>query len=102
MIGKSFEDETEREMLKVMKVNVMGPLYLTKLVLPAMREAGKGHIINISSLAGLIGGPLIVDYCTSKFAVRGFTHALLAELDHLQIKGVKVTSIHPHITKTGR
>lgn len=100
VMGKSFEEETEAQMLKVIKVNVMGPMYLQKLVYNEMRE-NDGHIVNISSLAGIVAGPLIVDYCVSKYAVRGLTQATLCELDYIGNTNVKVTSFHPHITKTG-
>lgn len=101
VMGKSFEDETEQQIQKVIKVNVLGVMYLQKLVFKEMTE-NYGHIINISSLAGIVAGPLIVDYCVSKYAIRGLSQATLCELSYLNLhKNVKVTSVHPHITKTG-
>lgn len=100
VVGKSFEDEPEGLMEKVIKVNVLGVMYLQKLVYKEMLE-NYGHVVNISSLAGIVAGPLISDYCCSKYAVRGLTQAMLSEMSYLGIKNVKFTSIHPHITKTG-
>ena len=88
-------------MLKLMKVNLLGPMYLSKLVLPAMREAGKGHIVNISSLAGIVAGSNMASYAASKFGIRGHTQSLQAEFDLIGERNVKLTSVHPHITKTG-
>lgn len=100
VMGKSFEEETEGQMEKVIKVNVLGVMYLQKLVFKEMLD-NYGHIINISSLAGIVAGPLLADYCCSKYAVRGLTQAMLSEVDYLGKKNVKFTSVHPHITKTG-
>jgi len=66
VMGKSFEEETEAQMLKVIKVNVMGPMYLQKLVYNEMRE-NDGHIVNISSLAGIVAGKLIRKLTLLKF-----------------------------------
>jgi len=100
VMGKTFGDLTEGQLKKTMDVNVMGLLYLQKLVYPEMVQ-NNGHIINISSLAGLLAGPMIVDYATSKFAVTGMSQGLNMEMSYLGIKNVKVTSVHPHVTKTG-
>ena len=100
VIGKSFEETTPAQMEKVIKVNVLGVMYLQKMVYKEMKD-NSGHIVNISSLAGIVAGPLIADYCCSKYAVRGLTQAMIAEVDYLGIDNVKFTSVHPHITKTG-
>jgi len=100
VIGKSFEEESVQLMEKVIKVNVLGVIYLQKLVFKEMLE-NYGHIINISSLAGIVAGPLLSDYCCSKFAVRGLSQAMLSEMDFLGKSNVKFTTVHPHITKTG-
>lgn len=55
-------------------------LQTTKAFLPSMIEDNKGHIVSIASLAGHIGVPSLVDYCTSKFAAVGFEEALHMEL----------------------
>jgi len=100
VMGKSFEEETTGQMEKVIKVNVLGVMYLQKLVFKDMLD-NYGHIVNISSLAGIVAGPLLADYCCSKYAVRGLTQAMQSEVDFLGKNNVKFTSVHPHITKTG-
>nr|XP_050860194.1 estradiol 17-beta-dehydrogenase 11-like isoform X2 [Vespula vulgaris] len=66
---------------RVMEVNIMSQMWTVKAFLPAMIKSNKGHIVNISSLGGLMGCPVIVDYCSSKYAVVGFSEALQMELD---------------------
>ncbi|MCC6648621.1 MAG: SDR family NAD(P)-dependent oxidoreductase [Polyangiaceae bacterium] len=76
----------------VVGINFWGVVYGSKLFLPRLVEQGEGHIVNISSVFGLIGLPTQSAYCATKFAVRGFTEALRAELVGT---GVGVTSVHP-------
>nr|KAF7411036.1 hypothetical protein H0235_013643 [Vespula pensylvanica] len=66
-----------------------------KAFLPAMIKSNKGHIVNISSLVGLMGCPVIVDYCSSKYAVIGFSEALQMELDSTGIPAAKYSGILP-------
>lgn len=76
---------------KIFNVNFWGVVRLSKAYLPQLLDT-KGGIINISSLFGFIGYPGQAHYCASKFAVRGFSEAIAAELEE---KGVRVTSVHP-------
>ena len=76
---------------KVMDVNFWGVVRMSKAFLPQLKET-KGGLVNISSVFGLIGFPGQVEYCASKFAVRGFSESLAQEVAEL---GVCVTSIHP-------
>lgn len=73
---KTTEHATEEEINWVMDVNFNGVVRCTKAVLPHMREAGAGHIINITSVGGLVGQPFNEFYCAAKFAVEGYTEAL--------------------------
>lgn len=77
---------------KVMQINFFGVLYGTLAFLPQLISTGKGHIVNVSSIFGLVGTPNHSDYCASKFAVRGFSEALICELQHTHIK---VHLLHP-------
>lgn len=77
--------------------NVNGIFFCTRLVLPAMKASGKGHIVNISSVAGTTGIPGMAGYCATKYAVRGLSHALFKEV---RKHGVKVTCIYPGSVKT--
>jgi short-subunit dehydrogenase len=100
VMGKSFAEETDKQMEKVIKVNVLGVMYLQKMVYKEMLD-NYGHIVNISSLAGILAAPLLADYCCSKYAVRGLTQSMLSEMEFLGVKNVKFTSVHPHVIKTG-
>jgi len=78
-------------------INVKGLMYGSKLASESMSKSGRGHIINIASLAGIAPIPGIAIYSASKFAVRGFTLALAQEL---KPKGVNVTVICPDAIET--
>ncbi|MDA3907951.1 MAG: SDR family oxidoreductase [Sulfurimonas sp.] len=73
------EDGTDEEMFKQFDVNVFGLLKVTRAVLPYMREAKDGVIINISSFLGKIGLPLLAHYNASKYAVEGIVDSLRFE-----------------------
>lgn len=74
--ARSLEQADEREIQNIFDVNFMGVMRCTKSVMPYMREAGEGHVINISSVGGLVGQPFNEIYCAAKFAVEGFTESL--------------------------
>lgn len=74
--AKTLEQSTLEEIDWVTDVNYTGVVRTTKAVLPHMREARSGHIINVTSIGGLIGQPFNEAYCAAKFAVEGFTEAL--------------------------
>jgi NAD(P)-dependent dehydrogenase (short-subunit alcohol dehydrogenase family) len=78
----------------LMSINFSGVLYGTKAFLPILEEAQWGHIVNISSLFGLIGVAEQSAYNASKFAVRGMTEALRQELEAAN-SHISCTSIHP-------
>ncbi|HAU67104.1 MAG TPA: acetoin dehydrogenase [Gammaproteobacteria bacterium] len=78
----------------LMNINFYGVLYGTKAFLPILKEQDWGHIVNISSLFGLVGVPDQTAYNASKFAVRGLTEALRHELKREE-STVSCTSVHP-------
>ncbi|MFP5413697.1 MAG: glucose 1-dehydrogenase [Gammaproteobacteria bacterium] len=80
------------EYMQVIQVNQVGVFLGMKTVAPAMKQAGSGSIINISSIDGLIGMTGGTAYCASKFAVRGMTKVAALELGK---DGIRVNSIHP-------
>lgn len=84
----------------LMDVNFWGVVHGTKAFLPHLKASGDGHIINISSVFGLVGIPSQSAYNSAKFAVRGFTESLRQELDMMSY-GVSATSVHPGGIKTG-
>ena len=77
---------------KVLDVNVVGVFLGMRAVAAHMSARGSGSIINVSSLAGLTGGPLLSAYAASKWAVRGMTKVAARELARA---GVRVNSVHP-------
>jgi NAD(P)-dependent dehydrogenase (short-subunit alcohol dehydrogenase family) len=83
----------------LVNINFWGVVYGTKAFLPHLRASGEGHVVNTSSLFGLLGFPGQSTYNASKFAVRGFTEALRIELDMMRAP-VSATSVHPGGIKT--
>jgi short-subunit dehydrogenase len=75
-----------------LKVNLNGVIQITRTVLPHMIERRKGHIVNMSSIAGYIGTPSYSVYAATKFGIRGFTEALRREVG---IYGVLVSGVYP-------
>ncbi|WP_321904332.1 oxidoreductase [Paraburkholderia tropica] len=88
----SIEEGEETQIRAQFDANVFGLFALTRAVLPVMREQKRGHVINITSVAGLAGFPGSGYYAASKHAVEGFSDALLAEAGPL---GIKVTCVEP-------
>ena len=78
----------------LMDINFWGVVHGTLAFLPHLKASGDGHVINISSVFGLLGIPSQSAYNSAKFAVRGFTDALRTELD-IENCGVSATTIHP-------
>ncbi|MGB3503000.1 MAG: oxidoreductase [Mesorhizobium sp.] len=86
------EEGVDAEIRRMFDTNVFGLFALTRAVLPLMRARRSGHIINISSVAGLVGSPGSGYYAASKHAVEGWSDSLRAELAPL---GVRVTCVEP-------
>lgn len=91
-IAGGIEETTEAEFMPVFETNVFGLIRVTRAFLPQFRKQRSGHILNLSSVAGLAGNPGWGYYNASKFAVEGFSEALAGELAPL---GVHVTIIEP-------
>ena len=90
-------DSDPKEAEQMVKVNILGVYYMTRLVLPSMIEQGRGDIVNIGSVAGLKYSPNFAIYSATKFAVRAFSEALRNEVQQYNIR---VTLVHPGMTKT--
>ena len=91
----------ERHIETLIRVNLIGTMLVTQAVIPHMLERRSGHIINMSSVAGLISPPLLTNYSASKYGVRAFTDALRREVRPL---GIQVSGIYPGpaVTEFGR
>jgi NADP-dependent 3-hydroxy acid dehydrogenase YdfG len=83
---------------RMLDVNVKGVLYGIGAVLPAMLEAGRGHIVNVGSLAGRRPFPGGAVYSATKFAVRSLTWGLQLELSAAH--GIRVTDVQPGVVET--
>ena len=84
-----------------MNVNLLSLFWLTRSFLPDMIKEDSGHIVNISSAAGLIGVAGLSDYSATKFGVFGFNESLRMELRKKKINGVKTTVVCPFYINTG-
>ncbi len=93
----AIEEVPEDEIIRQFDVNVFGAIRMIKLVLPYMRKQRSGHILNITSIAGLNGFPGVGIYNGSKFALEGIGEALAGEVKHL---GIHVTNVEPGPFKT--
>ena len=92
-----FERITAAQLEETLRINLAGTWHAVQAVLPHMRARRRGHIVNVSSLAGLIGVFGYTDYCASKFALVGFSEALRAELRR---DGIAVSVLCPPDTDT--
>jgi NAD(P)-dependent dehydrogenase (short-subunit alcohol dehydrogenase family) len=95
-----FEETPYDEFDRVIDVDFWGVVHGTKAFLPHLIESGDGHVVNISSLFGLMAVPGQTAYNSAKFAVRGFTEALRQEM-LVARHPVQVTCVHPGGIRTG-
>jgi NAD(P)-dependent dehydrogenase (short-subunit alcohol dehydrogenase family) len=86
------EEVQETDVRELLDTNLLGALWVTQAALPFLREQGRGHLVSVSSLAGLVGEPTLGLYNASKWALEGMMDALSREVAHL---GIKVTIIEP-------
>lgn len=97
LLGGHWWDMTLEDTEWLLSINLFGVIRMTRAFLPTMLAQNDGHIVNISSVFGLAGMAQHLAYCTSKFAVRGFTEALRMELLGTSIE---TTCVHPGGIKT--
>jgi cation diffusion facilitator CzcD-associated flavoprotein CzcO/NAD(P)-dependent dehydrogenase (short-subunit alcohol dehydrogenase family) len=98
-LGATVESESYDDFEWLMNIDFWGVVYGTKAFLPHLKASGEGHIVNLSSVFGLVSIPSQSAYNAAKFAVRGFTDSLRMELE---IEGAPVssTTVHPGGVKT--
>lgn len=96
-VFRSFMEAPIEEFENMIKVNYLGSVQCTKLILPHMIERGSGHIINVASQSGKIGTPKASAYAASKYALLGFTNSLRLEVRRY---GIHVSAINPGPIRT--
>jgi butyryl-CoA dehydrogenase len=98
-LGATVEAMSYADLEWLMGIDFWGVVHGTKAFLPYLKAAGEGHIVNVSSVFGLVSVPAQSAYNAAKFAVRGFTDALRMELE-IEGAGVSCTTVHPGGIKT--
>ncbi|OKH33791.1 short-chain dehydrogenase/reductase [Calothrix sp. HK-06] len=93
----ALEEVSDVDIHQYFETNFFGALRLMRTVLPVMRQQGSGHIVNMSSTAGLVGFGGSSLYCGTKFALEGTSEALASEVESF---GIKVTLIEPGAFRT--
>ena len=88
----TIEELTEEQARAQIETNLFGPLWVTKAVIPIMREQGSGHILQVSSIGGVNAFPVLGLYHASKWGLEAFSQSLAAEVAGF---GIKVTLIEP-------
>lgn len=91
-------DADEAQVRAMMETNYLGMFHCTQAVLPQMLARGRGSIVNVASIAGIMGYARMSAYCASKFATIGFTEALR---DEVVASGLRVALVCPGTTETG-
>jgi short-subunit dehydrogenase len=90
--GGAVDTFSASDMQLMMNINFMGTYHCVQASLPSMRRQQSGHFVFLSSVAGKFGVPFLSAYCASKWAVRGFSSALRAELHGT---GIGITTVYP-------
>jgi 3alpha(or 20beta)-hydroxysteroid dehydrogenase len=91
------DEMDEASFRRLLDVNTVGVFLGMRTVVPSMRARGGGSIVNISSIAGLVGNPYSIGYAASKWAVRGMTKSAAVALAQ---DGIRVNSVHPGVIRT--
>ena len=96
-IFDAIESANDDDLESMMQTNYFGAVWCTRAVLPQMLERGSGAIVNVASIAGLMGYARMGGYCATKFAMVGFTEALRDEVIE---RGIRVSMVCPGTTET--
>jgi len=101
VIGDFFMDNKDENIEKVIRINVLGPIWCTKAFLGDMMKENSGHVVSIASASSTYGVPKLADYAASKWAVFGFAESIRLELRKLKKSGVHSTIVCPYYINTG-
>lgn len=94
------EEVEEAEARAILDTNLLGALWVTQAALPILRSQGSGHLVAVSSQAGIVGQPTFAVYNASKWALEGMYDALSREVEHLGLK-VSIVEPGPYTTEFG-
>ncbi|MFE7245436.1 SDR family oxidoreductase [Streptomyces sp. NPDC057580] len=92
-----FEEISDAQMRAQIETNLFGPMNITRAVLPVMRTQRSGHVVTISSIAGLVGQEFCVAYAASKFGVEGWMESLRYDVEPY---GINTTIVEPGFFRT--
>ena len=98
--NKTFDLQTEDEILRTMNINTIAPMFVARAVLPDMLKRNRGHICTIASAGGMLSNPKMSVYAASKWGVIGWSDSVRIELQEMK-SGVRVTTIAPYYINTG-
>ena len=98
--NKTFDLQTEDEILRTMKINTIAPMFVARAILPDMLRRDKGHICTIASAGGMLSNPKMSVYAASKWGVIGWSDSVRIELQEMK-SNVHVTTIAPYYINTG-
>ena len=96
----TFEEVSEADFEKITNINYWGVVHTTQRCYPHMIKQPEAALVNLSSSQGILALPYLVPYCTTKFAVRGFTDALRAEHRIRGINNFTIHTVHPGAVAT--
>lgn len=98
--NKTFDNQTEDEIVRTMKINTIAPMFVARAVLPDMLKRDRGHICTIASAGGMLSNPKMSVYAASKWGVIGWSDSVRIELQDMR-SNVHVTTIAPYYINTG-
>ena len=96
----SYEDMKDEDFERITDINYWGVIRTTQAFYPHLINRPEAAIANISSTQGILAAPFLVSYCTTKFAVRGFTDSLRVEHQIRNIKNLTIHTVHPGAVAT--
>ena len=98
--NKTFDLQTEDEILRTMNINTIAPMFVARAILPGMLKRNCGHICTIASAGGMLSNPKMSVYAASKWGVIGWSDSVRIELQEMK-SNVRVTTIAPYYINTG-
>ena len=98
--NKTFDLQTEDEILRTMHINTIAPMFVARAILPDMLKRNVGHLCTIASAGGMLSNPKMSVYAASKWGVIGWSDSVRIELQEMKSK-VRMTTVAPYYINTG-